>query len=176
MFTSSSAIQINMLFYTLFCSDFLYLPFQSCPSSQPSFFRPWETWIAFRPGTYSCLGDNCSLLLKPCLCYAVYLMILLKLQYCYFNFFSSVLHYLNCCTWYWKLEDCYQFRKRVLNGKRLRFWLESSEHLNAWVTLLPWVVSLTPMGPAMHGGAHVCAEFGENRFCCKSSGSKLGPV
>lgn len=115
--SSSSAIQIkySLLHFVLHC--ILYLPFQSCPSSLAAFFRPWETWIAFRAGTYSCLGDNCSLLLKLCLCYAVYLMILLKLQYCHFTFFPSVLHYLNCCTWYWKLEDCYQFRKRVLNGK-----------------------------------------------------------
>lgn len=107
---------------------------------------------------------------RNCLCYAVYRTILLKLQYCYFTSFSPlVLHYLNCCTWYLKTRRLLSVWGEGIKWKRLNFWPESSKHLNAWVTLLPWVVSLKPMGPATHGGAHVCIDVGESRFCCKSS-------
>jgi len=80
----SIQIWFSTLCFTLIICTCL---FWSCPSSLPCFFTNQETRSAFRPVTYGSLADNYLLLIKPCLCYAVYLAILLKLQYCYFTFF-----------------------------------------------------------------------------------------
>lgn len=79
----SDQIKYDLLHFAL--HRYVVLTFSELPKICLAFSEP-ERLSAVIPATYNSLPQCYSLLTKLCLCYAVYLMILLKLQYCYFTF------------------------------------------------------------------------------------------